>query len=151
MEDGEEPELIPTVWCYLRQAQIDPDGDAPSGDYCLRFSSHELGNPSHASQGFGINGKKVVGLNIRMRIRGEGLYPDVRRKGLPGVYVLFIDDERATIRSSIVGGWRGTFDWRDVSVNIKVPESAREACIYFGLHGAKGTLWIDDIRMKAIY
>ena len=69
----------------------------------------------------------------------------------PGVYVIFIDEKRNTIRSSIIGGWRGSFDWRTVSFSIDVPPAAREACVFFGLHGACGTLWLDDVEMEAVH
>ena len=91
-----------------------------------------------------------MGLHFEMRIKGENLAQDFTRGGKPGVFVVFIDEKRNTIKSSILGGWRGTFDWRNVSFTINVPESAREALIYFGLHGARGTMWIDDVKMTPV-
>ncbi len=151
-EDGEETDeentgLIPEVWCYLRQAQIDKT-DTDIGKYCLRFKNKTAGAISQACQGIGVDGRKVTELRFRMKIRGSKLVPDLARGMKPGVFVVFIDDKRNTIRSSTLGGWRGTFDWKTTMFSIDVPESAREACIYFGLHGAKGTLWVDDIEME---
>lgn len=149
---GKKPfgQLIPEVWCYLRQAQIDRT-DTEVGRYCLRFRNRTPGTLSQACQGIGVNGQKVRALQFQMRIRGESLIPDLKRSMKPGVFIVFIDEKRNTIRSSIVGGWHGTFDWRTVSFSIEVPQSAREACVYFGLHGARGTLWLDDVKMKAIH
>ncbi|MCR5165512.1 MAG: protein-L-isoaspartate(D-aspartate) O-methyltransferase [Thermoguttaceae bacterium] len=146
-----EPETIkiPKVWCYLRQAQIDVNDDG-RGKYCLRFKNQTPGALAQACQGTGVDGRKVVGLHFEMRIKGENLAPDLARGGKPGVFVVFIDSKRNTIQSSILGGWRGTFDWRNVSFTINVPESAREALIYFGLHGARGTMWIDDVKMTPV-
>jgi len=150
--EGDEPETIkiPKVWCYLRQARIDANDDG-RGKYCLRFENKTPGALAQACQGTGVDGRKVVGLHFEMSIKGEKLMPDVVRGGKPGVFIVFIDEKRNTIQSSILGGWRGTFDWKTVSFTIEVPESAREACIYFGLHGAKGTLWIDDVKMSAVH
>ena len=146
-----EPETIkiPKVWCYLRQAQIDENDDG-RGKYCLRFKNQTPGALAQACQGTGVDGRKVVGLHFELRIKGENLAPDFARGGKPGVFVVFIDEKRNTIKSSILGGWRGTFDWRNVSFTINVPESAREALIYFGLHGARGTMWIDDVKMTPV-
>ncbi len=141
--------LIPQVWCYLRQAQIDTN-DTGVGKYCLRFKNKKAGAISQACQGIGVDGRKVSGLYFRLKIRGEELLPNALQGMVPGVFVVFIDDKRNTIRSSILGGWRGTFDWREVAFTIDVPSSAREACVYFGLHGAKGTLWIDDVEMNSV-
>ncbi|MBQ2821754.1 MAG: protein-L-isoaspartate(D-aspartate) O-methyltransferase [Thermoguttaceae bacterium] len=142
--------LIPQVWCYLRQAQIDVN-DTGIGEYCLRFRNKKSGAVSQACQGIGVDGREVSGLHFRMKIRGEELLPNILQGMKPGVFVVFIDDKRNTVRSSILGGWRGTFDWREVAFTIDVPSSAREACVYFGLHGAKGTLWIDDVEMRAVH
>lgn len=141
---------IPTVWCYLRQAQIDVNDDG-RGKYCLRFKNQTPGALAQACQGTGVDGRKIVGLRFEMRIKGENLAPDLVHGGKPGVFVVFIDEKRNTIKSSILGGWRGTFDWRNVSFTINVPESAREALIYFGLHGARGTMWIDDVKMTPVH
>ncbi|MDO4574646.1 MAG: protein-L-isoaspartate(D-aspartate) O-methyltransferase [Planctomycetia bacterium] len=139
---------VPEVWCYLRQAQVVDDGDAPSGKYCLKFQNQKTGVISQACQGMGVDGRKVSRLKFTMDIRGEGLYPDVFNKGYAGVFMVFIDDRRNPVRSAIVGGWRGTFDWKTVSVGIDVPQSAREALFYIGLNGARGTLWVDKISTE---
>ena len=142
--------LIPEVWCYLRQAQIERY-DTGEGKYCLRFRNKKPQVLSQACQGIGVDGREVTALRFRMKIKGEKLVPDLVHGMKPGVYVIFIDEKRNTIRSSIIGGWRGSFDWRTVSFSIDVPPAAREACVFFGLHGACGTLWLDDVEMEAVH
>ncbi|MDO4582697.1 MAG: protein-L-isoaspartate(D-aspartate) O-methyltransferase [Planctomycetia bacterium] len=139
--------LIPEVWCYLRLAQIVEEKDLPDGRYCLKFSNKTLGKIAQACQGIGIDGRKVQQLHFQMAIRGESIYPYFAEKGYPGIYVIFIDENRKPVRSAVVGGWRGTFGWKTVSLTIPVPVSAREALVYVGLHGARGTLWVDQIQM----
>ena len=142
--------LIPEVWCYLRQAQIERH-DTGVGKYCLRFRNKKPQVLSQACQGIGVDGREVAALRFRMKIKGEKLVPDLVHGMKPGVYIIFIDEKRNTIRSSILGGWRGSFDWRTVSFSMEVPPAAREACVFFGLHGACGTLWIDDVEMEAVH
>lgn len=145
--EEEEWILIPEVWCYLRLAQVVEEKDLPDGRYCLKFSNKTLGKIAQACQGIGIDGRKVQQLHFQMTIRGESVYPHFAQKGYPGIYVVFIDENRKPIRSAVVGGWRGTFNWKTVSLSIPVHVSAREALIYIGLHGARGTLWVDQIQM----
>lgn len=147
VSEEEEWILIPEVWCYLRLAQIVEEKDLPDGRYCLKFSNKTLGKIAQACQGIGIDGRKVQQLHFQMTIRGESLYPYYVKKGYPGIYVIFMDEDRKPVRSAIVGGWRGTFDWKTVSLTIPVPVSAREALVFVGLHGARGTLWVDQIQM----
>lgn len=149
------PRLIgemPAVWCYLRQAGAVDSADVPipEGEYCLKFQNQTLGRPSQASQGVGIDGRSVQRLNITLEIRGEDLYPDADRNGFPGVYAVFIDEKRNTVKSSLVGGWKGSFAWRRAHLSLTVPASAREAVLYFGLHGARGTLWMDNVQIQGV-
>ena len=142
--------LVPKIWCYLRQAQIVDNADAPDGKYCVQFSNNTLGQGSDICQGFGVDGRKISQLQFQMTIKGEAIYPDIKGKGLAGVYVVFVDEKRNLIKSSIVGGWRGSFDWKTVNATIDVPESAREALAYFGLNGSRGTLWMDSVKMVGV-
>lgn len=153
-EESKEETLIPEVWCYLRQARVekmDEENESDENHYCLRFENRTPGANSQACQGIGVDGRSVTSIRFKMRIRGEKLMPDMARGGRPGVFIVFIDEKRNTIQSSIVGGWKGSFDWRTVSFSIDVPSSAREACIYFGLHGSRGTLWIDDVKIEGVH
>lgn len=143
---------MPAVWCYLRQAGVvgSEDVDIPEGKYCLKFQNQTLGRSSQASQGIGIDGRAIQRLNITLDIKGKDLYPDVNHGGFPGVYAIFIDDKRNSVKSSLVGGWKGSFEWRRANLSLTVPQSAREGILYFGLHGAKGTLWIDNVQIQGV-
>ncbi len=143
---------MPAVWCYLRQAGAvgSEDVDVPEGKYCMKFENQTLGRFSQACQGIGIDGRAVNRLNITLEIKGKDIYPDVDSRGFPGVYAIFIDDKRNSVKSSLVGGWKGTFGWRKATLSLTVPQSAREAILYFGLHGAKGTLWVDNVQIQGV-
>jgi hypothetical protein len=44
------------------------------------------------------------------------------------------------------GGW----DWRDVSVDLTVPERLGGISVGVGLNGNEGRVWIDDVRIAEV-
>jgi len=44
----------------------------------------------------------------------------------------------------------GTFDWKQVSVELKMPESARALEVQAGPNGCTGTMWIDDVTLERL-
>jgi hypothetical protein len=46
--------------------------------------------------------------------------------------------------------FQGTFDWRPVSVEVRIPSGLRDVRIETGLNGATGKMWIDDVDLKPL-
>ena len=139
----------PLGWHYQRQLKLETQ-EAPSGEKYVTFSNDEAGLPAVALQGLAIDGREVDAIEISLKVRGEELWPDLRRKQVPGVYVTFYDEDRKMLDRRGVGGWFGDFDWREVSVRVPVPKTTREAIVQIGLLGAVGKLSMDAIELKRV-
>ena len=43
-----------------------------------------------------------------------------------------------------------TFDWREVSVELAVPEGLQQLSVEAGLNGANGKIWIDELKLERL-
>lgn len=140
----------PVGWHYLRGAVVMQDSDAPEGENILRFASRRPGQASRALQGLAIDGRQIHKLRISMRLRGDRLASGPADHQQPGFVITFYDQRRAVIGSQRIGPWEGSFDWRQESREIAVPLATRESIVRLGLHGGRGTLDVDDVRLAPI-
>src|SRR5262249_12601270 len=101
--DGAHPKIVngsfedakegkPDGWYYARQAEIEHKG-APHGKNYLAFTNKESGREAHALQGVGIDGKKIKGIKISLKVRAEQAMPGVESYEKPGLAVRFFDDQ----------------------------------------------------------
>jgi protein-L-isoaspartate(D-aspartate) O-methyltransferase len=144
---GQPPAAI--GWHYQRRMEL-ATGDAPSGKAFAVFRNLEPGRSSQALQGFGVDGRRVKQIDIRLWVRGQDLRPAQPGGPFPRVVVTFFDDNRVTVGEGCVGPWRGTFSWQRDAARIPVPLKAREAIIQIGLLGALGELSLDAIELSAV-
>ena len=140
----------PTGWHYQRQLKINDTQDAPQGEHYVTFSNVMPGQNSHALQGFAVDGRKVGQLQFSARVRGHDIRPGQNSRQLPGIFITFYDENRATVGHGNLGPWRGTFDWQLETKRIDVPLKAREAIIHIGLLGAVGDISFDSIELRAV-
>jgi protein-L-isoaspartate(D-aspartate) O-methyltransferase len=141
----------PTNWYYQRQLELVSDKDAPEGKNYITFKNTTPGRNSHALQGFAVDGRRVVQLQISVRVRGRDIRQGPEPKQIAGIVVQFCDDHRALINPpAVFNTWRGTFDWQSERRSINVPQRAREAIMYIGLLGGVGEVSFDDIKLSAV-
>lgn len=141
---------VPAAWYYLRQSELVSDKDAPEGKNYLTFKNTAPGRISQALQGFAVDGRKVVQLQISAHVRGRDIRQGPQPKQIAAIVVNFYDDHRAMTNEVVFNTWRGTFDWQSERRSINVPMRAREAIMYIGLLGAVGEISFDDIKLEAI-
>jgi protein-L-isoaspartate(D-aspartate) O-methyltransferase len=147
-EELEETNQAPAGWHYLRQAEVITEAEtAPDGENYLALSSTEPGKDSRALQGLAIDGRAVGRLRVSAWVRGEELRPGPTPEHLPAIVLTFYDHQRAAIGNEILGPWTGSFDWTEVSANLRVPLQAREAIFRLGLQGGTGRLDVDHVRL----
>jgi protein-L-isoaspartate(D-aspartate) O-methyltransferase len=145
------PSKEPSGWHYQRQLELTNDpATAPHGRHFATFTNQIPGLASQALQGFAIDGRKVLRLQLNFSVRGENIRPGSRPDEWPFVVFTFYDDRRVVIDEVRVGPFDGTFAWREQSESISVPLKARECIVRIGLLGAIGKLSLDNLRLTAI-
>ena len=123
--------------------------NAPDGKYCAKFENDDPGRFCQALQGMAIDGKSIGTLRFTMKARGEKIVDGPESYNKANLQVNFYDVSRRSIGDAIATHWVGTFDWRNVSADLRVPDNAREAVVRVGLNGATGRLWVDEIKMSS--
>ncbi len=89
-------------------------------------------------------------MQLSARVRGKDIRAGQNERQLPGIVVIFYDENRATVGEVGLGPWRGTFDWQAETKRVNVPPKAREAGICIGLLGAVGEISFDAVEVKAV-
>jgi len=149
-EDAVGDSQQPAGWHYLRQARIMEGRSAPAGDRWLTFSNRDPGRASQALQGLALDGRKLARLRVSCQVRGKEIAAGLDNSHQAALMVNFYDQRRAVIDSAQLGPWSGTFDWRPIVEELRVPLGTREAILRIGLHGATGDLDVDAIDISAI-
>ena len=145
--------IEPVGWHYLRQASIvaaEGGKVAPEGGRWLRFANHEPGRSSQALQGLAIDGRRISRLELSANIAGKDLRPGPGKGQASALIISFYDQRRAVIDSAELGPWTGSFDWRKVRDEVRVPLAAREAIVRVGLNGGAGQLDVDNVQLRAL-
>jgi protein-L-isoaspartate(D-aspartate) O-methyltransferase len=142
----------PLGWHYLRQAKVMSDSDetkAPEGNRWLRFENDAPGRASQALQGMAIDGRRVSRLRASCQIQADDIMSGPDESQRPALIVTFYDERRAAIANEQLGPWTGSFAWRKVNSEFRVPLATREAIVRIGLHGATGVLDVDHVQLSA--
>lgn len=146
--DDDENELA-DGWHYHRRAIIDST-EARAGSNSLKFENDTTGRGSHVLQGFGVDGSKLSGLEVRVAHHQTGIVTGRDPRERPGIVIHFFDGKRLPIAEVNVGPWLDDeASWQTTTKRIAVPRDAREAILQIGLNGAAGTLWIDELSVSA--
>jgi len=142
-EDG-----LPDHWHYRRQAQL-VESEAPDGEHYLSFETHDPGRLAQVLQGMALDGRQISKLKIRLSVKYEDIRSGPEEHHRPALYVYYYDSTRRPIGASRIGPWLGDSEWKTAAANLTVPPQSREAIVRIGLHGATGTLCVDDIQLSA--
>jgi protein-L-isoaspartate(D-aspartate) O-methyltransferase len=139
----------PSGWYYLRQFAIESPRavEVPDGLRFATLRNEEAGRYAQAIQAFAVDGRYVRRLHVAYQVRGENLIPGPGRDELAAVVITFFDESRREIGTEVLGTYRGTFNWREVSVQVSVPREAREAIFRLAMHGATGAISFDHVRL----
>ena len=139
---------FPSGWYYLRYAQVQADPRAPAGKSAITFTNNVPGRSARALQAFAIDGRVIKSLDVSLWVKASDVRQGNNPNELPRFFVGFFDDNRApTKEEAELGPWRGTFDWRQQSGKLAVPNNARMAIVWIGLLGATGEISFDDITL----
>ncbi len=130
------------------------DGIAHTGLRCLEVNGFE---PSRMpAEGLGFRSPTLPArpgdtIAVSLWIRGRDLAP---AEGAPLVATAGFSSQTGQLRQRVdlapdQTGLTGTFDWRNLTATVKVPDAARRMALFFGLGKAKGTLWFDGLSFGA--
>lgn len=139
----------PDGWHYQRQTTMCDDSPM-DGMYCLRFENRDSALLSQALQGSAINGRTIGTLHLNYWVRCNAIVPGEKIAEQAGVVVHFYDNIRREVGTTVLGKWRGSFDWQNGKSTVVVPPNAKEMIIRIGLNGAQGQLDLDDLQMTAV-
>jgi protein-L-isoaspartate(D-aspartate) O-methyltransferase len=135
----------PSGWHYQRQLELF-SSDPPSGERFVTFSNESPGRGSQALQAMAIDGRQIREIEVSLMVRAANVGPGPVKE-LPGLGIVFYDEQRRIVGEGGVGPWRGSFAWKKAANRIRVPVQAREAIIRIGLLGATGQVSLDEIAL----
>jgi protein-L-isoaspartate(D-aspartate) O-methyltransferase len=138
----------PKGWYYMRQATI--ESDASHGDHYLVLQNGEPGRTAMAIQAVGIDGRHAREVEVSVRCSGQQLAPGPKASQTPGFIIVFFDEQRESAGKFSMGPWKGSFNWTEQQLRIKVPRTARFASFELGLWGGTGKLLVDQVRLTVL-
>jgi len=144
-EEAEGDGSKPSGWHYQRQLEL-RSGEAPSGERHVTFSNQSPGRGSQALQGMAIDGRQISEIEVSLLVRAANIGPGPKKE-LPGLGIVFYDEQRRIVGEGVIGPWRGSFDWKKAAKAIRVPPQSREAILRIGLLGATGQVSLDDVGL----
>ena len=138
-------------WYYGRQvrwAENTMPGDGqPNDGWCVRFHNQTPGLSSHLLQGLALDGSRVQTIRLGAELRVQSVRSGPSPDQLPAVALTLYDRDRNDLGTEVIGPFRGTRSWREVSRLIRVPAETTEAIVRIGLFGATGTADFDWVRL----
>ncbi len=136
-------------WYYQKQAFWETHDKAPMGPHVATFRNQERGQSAHALQGFAIDGRAIVEVELSGWIRAENIVPMARVDESPAVAITLYDDQRKELGAWWLGPFKGTFDWKHETAKIQLPPQTREGILRIGLFGSTGEVSFDGIELKS--
>jgi protein-L-isoaspartate(D-aspartate) O-methyltransferase len=136
------------AWYHVRQAAVEHLG-APEGKAFVTFTNAEPGRNSGMLQGIGVSGLRVKSLRVSLWVKAERAQVGDQPSELPGLVLHFYDADSRYVGSSAVGPWLGSFRWKHMTGEARVPPQAQVAILSVGLNGGTGSLSVDDVKLMA--
>jgi protein-L-isoaspartate(D-aspartate) O-methyltransferase len=162
LPDGTHPTLLggsmekisaetgsPQGWYYLRQAKVEADPTAPDGERVITFTNDVPGRSARALQALAVDGRAVASLDVSLWVRARDVQAGATREQTARLVIAYFDESRAVGQLGVLGGWTGSFDWRQESESLAVPAEARMAIVWIGLLGASGEASFDAVSLSA--
>jgi protein-L-isoaspartate(D-aspartate) O-methyltransferase len=137
-------------WYYELRATRKTDERAPDGRYYVEFKNTEPGLSAHLLQGFGIDGRQVSQLEVRGWVKTENAVSGPERDQAPYIALTLFDEQRRQSEPLVIGPFRGTSDWHEVSKVFRIPPETREGIFRIGLFGATGMAAFDKLEIRNV-
>lgn len=147
-EEVVESSGSPVGWHYIREFEVREESSAPEGDRYMAFVNDQAGRYSQALQAFPIEGSKIRELNLDLHVQAKNVRPGARAEQVAAVAIAFYDSNRRLVGERALAAWRGSFDWREEHLSVRVPAQAKEAILRIGLLGGTGELDVDNVRLS---
>jgi protein-L-isoaspartate(D-aspartate) O-methyltransferase len=135
-------------WYYQRQLRWETDEQAPEGRHFVTCFNSQPGRPSHALQGFAVDGRRVTHLEVSADVKHDEVRRGPGTEDMAAIVITFYDRNRKELGHLWLGTFQGTADWHRKSRTFRVPPAAREGLLRIGLFGAIGEISFDDVRLK---
>jgi protein-L-isoaspartate(D-aspartate) O-methyltransferase len=140
---------IPDGWYYARQCELVQASDAPDGKQVLTLTNYEPGKFAQILQGFGVDGRKVRHLDVRLWVRANDVRPPLAQPmNRPHLRLNFYNANRKEVGHATLGPCPGTCDWTEKHDVLTVPPDAWLAVLYLGMSGATGEISFDNVSVK---
>lgn len=144
-ESGAQP-----GWYYEKQIAWKADKTSPDGQHYLSCENTEPGLSSHLLQGFAVDGRKVPAIEVSAWVQTENVLPGPERDQQAYIAVTLYDENRRDLGTQIIGPFRGTNAWHEVTKVFRIPADAREGVLRIGLFGATGTAGFDKVAFRKV-
>jgi protein-L-isoaspartate(D-aspartate) O-methyltransferase len=145
-EDDTNSDGRPDGWHYLRQATLF-EGDAAGGNRALSIENADPGRLAQGLQGFAVDGRKIAAVRVSASLRAKNIQPGPNRNERAGLMVLFFDQSRKVIGSSLVSPPSDGDAWTNRRRLMPIPTATREAILAITLAGGTGKLEVDDVSL----
>jgi protein-L-isoaspartate(D-aspartate) O-methyltransferase len=86
-------------------------------------------------------------VKVSLSVKGDKLKQGTDEYEQSTLVLNFFDELRKPIGYQVIGPWRGTFDWQEVTKSLEVPPATREAIMHIGLNGGTGVFSVDNIHL----
>lgn len=130
-----------TAWSKLNNAEWVKD--AVSGNTCLLVKGEGM---VHAS--IPLAPYKGMTLLFKCRAKAEKVTKPVQ--SLNGVkYMLHYKSYSNEIWKN-EGNINGTFDWKDLSFKVTIPNDAKVGDLYLGIQGSSGKVWFENLSVTVV-
>lgn len=88
----------------------------------------------------------VISPGVRYQLTGWVRAKDV--KGSAGWYI-HVHGDKPMVINQVASAGDGTYDWREVTIDLTTPDDAKLAAVGTMLHGT-GTAWFDDVSLSPL-
>lgn len=142
---------VPDGWYNVRGVKYVAEGGA-AGPHFMRFQSDRPGRPARLSRAFGVDGKKIEAVVLRLWIRGSNIGAGERDGADPSLSIDFLGDQLRYVSHGGMGPWSKTLSerWMRIAKRFPVPPGAKDAIMTLGLKGATGTLDFDGLSIELV-
>lgn len=148
-EEDENEDGLADGWHYQRRSTLSEDAFAGSKSIC--FENDESSRTAHMLQAFPIDGTKISRLKMSWAMKSENIRQGRSPQEQPGIVIYFFNSRRIPTDRVAIGPWLADqASWKQSSVMVEVPRTAREAIIQAGLNGATGTLYLDEFSLEPV-
>jgi len=139
---------IPVSWGteYYNSSLV--TGRSP-GSKAILINNAEF-KESMGAQEIPLDQDKIKRITVTTQVKGENIEQGAESWMKGNLQVLFFDQAGNQVGGwPELGPWIGTFGWTKITKGFIVPKGAKKVKVVFGLNGAKGKIYFDEILLTA--